>query len=224
MRKRLSNLLIKLKKLSPLKTLTIIYTNPANKQVSRQWIDALLKDPKAFLEMIHLEDTDRIAGIFVHETSSDTSGEKYRAKYRIVQSDGKIRWIDLKFFSLIDRVTELSRIAIIIEDITKIKQTEEKLLQSRREWEEFFQVIGHPVLILDKEYNILKANRAALQATGLSEKTLKTKKCFEVFHLSDQSPEACPLKKMLSSKHFETVEMEIEALNSIFLVSCTPLL
>ncbi len=202
---------------------SIICTNPMNGQVSRQWIDALLKDPKAFLEMVHLEDTDRIAKISVHETSSDTSGGKYRVKYRIAQSDGKISWLDIKVFSLFDQVTELSRIAVIIEDITKIKQTEEKLLQSRIEWEAFFQAIGYPALILDKDQNILEANHAALQVTGLSEKILKTKKCFEVFHLSNRPPDECPLEKMLRTKQFETVEMEIDVLNSIFLVSCTPI-
>ncbi|MGA1840153.1 MAG: sigma 54-interacting transcriptional regulator [bacterium] len=202
---------------------SIICTNPMNRKVSRQWIDALLKDPRAFLEMVHLGDMDRIAKIFVHETSTDTSGEKYRVKYRIAQSDGEIRWLDIKVFSLFDQVTELSRIAVIIEDITKIKQTEEKLLQSRIEWEAFFQAIGYPTVILDKDQNILEANHAALQVTGLSKKILKTKKCFEVFHLSKQSSDVCPLEKMLRSKQFEMVEMEIDALNSIFLVSCTPI-
>ncbi len=202
----------------------IIYTNPVNGRDSRQWIDNLLNDPKKFLEMIHMEDIDRIANIFVHEKSFDTSNNKFNAKYQIVQFDGNIHWLDLKVFSLFDQVTELSRIAVIIEDITKIKQTEETLLRSMKEWEEFFQAIGHPTLILDKDYNILKANRAALQATKLSEKILKRKKCFEIFHLSYQPPEACPLGKMLHSKHLETVEMEIEALNGLFLVSCTPII
>jgi len=204
-------------------TSSILYTSPANEQVSSQWIDALMKDPKAFLEMIHLEDTDQIENIFVHETSPITSDDNHKAKYRIDLSDGNIRWLDLKVFSLFTQVTGLSWIIAIIEDITKIKQTEETLLQSRREWEEFFQATGHPALILDKGHNILEANRAALHITGLSEKTIKRKKCFEIFHLSKGSPDACPLGKMLRSKEFETVEMEVEALKGIFLVSCTPI-
>ncbi|MGA1871590.1 MAG: sigma 54-interacting transcriptional regulator [bacterium] len=203
----------------------LIFTHPLiNGESSRQWLDDLLKNPRAFLKRIHLKDTDRIESIFVHETNTSTSGEKYKAQYQIVQSDGTIRWLEFNVLSLFNEVSELFSIAVIIEDITKIKQTEEKLHQSQREWEEFFQALGHPALILDKEYTILEANHVALQASELSEKVLKEKKCFEIFHLSSQPPEACPLGKMLCSKQFETVEMKIEALNSIFLVSCTPIL
>jgi PAS domain S-box-containing protein len=40
--------------------------------------------------------------------------------------------------------------------------------------------------------------------------------------MTSQNPEMCPLEKVLRSESFETVEMEIEALEGVFLVSCTP--
>ncbi len=104
------------------------------------------------------------------------------------------------------------------------KKAEEELRQKQKEWEEIFQAIGHPALILDAGHNILKANRAALMAVGGSEEELLERKCYQVFHGSDVHPEGCPLKKMLLSGRLETIEMEIEALNGTFLVSCTPVL
>jgi len=107
-------------------------------------------------------------------------------------------------------------------NFTAHRRAEQALRQARKEWEEIFQAIGQPTIILDRDYHILAANRATLNATGLTKEAIKTKKCFELFHMTSQSPEMCPLEKVLHSESFETVEMEIEALEGVFLVSCTP--
>jgi len=101
-------------------------------------------------------------------------------------------------------------------------RAEEKLRRAQREWEEIFQAIGHPTLILDSQHNVIAANRAAMEATGKRGENLLGQKCYEVFHRSDRPPESCPLGKMLLSGRLESVEMEVEALGGIFLVSCTP--
>lgn len=113
-------------------------------------------------------------------------------------------------------------VAVLFEDIAERAQMEHALRQARQEWEDTFQAIGHPALILNQAHQVLAANRAALQATGLTEDALKAKKCFEVFHLSDHPPKECPLNTALHSKRGRTTEMEIEALRGNFLVSCTP--
>jgi PAS domain S-box-containing protein len=98
----------------------------------------------------------------------------------------------------------------------------ESLARARQQWEEIFQAIGHPTLILDVEHCILSANRAVLRLTGQPEELLVGKKCFEVLHGSSQSARGCPMISMLDSGHMEPVEMEMEALGATFLVSCTP--
>jgi two-component system, cell cycle sensor histidine kinase and response regulator CckA len=107
-------------------------------------------------------------------------------------------------------------------DITARVKAERNLRQARREWEEIFQAIGHPTIILDAQHRIIMANRATQAAAGGSASDLQGKKCYEIFHHSDQPPESCPLEKMLISGYLETVEMEIEALGGVYLVSCTP--
>jgi len=104
------------------------------------------------------------------------------------------------------------------------KRPEEEPIRTREEWETIFQAIGHPTLILDPDHKIITANLAAIKATGRSTAELVGKKCWEIFHRTSQPPPGCPLEKMLRSGHLETVEMEIEALGGIFLVSCTPVL
>ncbi|MGA2678067.1 MAG: PAS domain S-box protein [Sedimentisphaerales bacterium] len=91
-----------------------------------------------------------------------------------------------------------------------------------REWEDIFQAIGHPSLILGPDHRIIACNKAAVKVTGKSTEQLIGKKCCDVFHKKNEPPNTCPMEKLLKSGRFETVEMEMEALDRIFMVSCTP--
>ena len=105
---------------------------------------------------------------------------------------------------------------------TKRRKKETALTRATGDWENIFQAIGHPTLILDPDHTVTATNRAAVKAIGLSEKKIIGKKCYKIFHNTDSPPEGCPLEKMLNSRKLETFEMEIEALGGIYFVSCTP--
>lgn len=114
------------------------------------------------------------------------------------------------------RVTELEKEAAMH------KRTGKNLHSAGSDAENIFQAVGHPTFIVDPEYQMLAANRAATKVTGLSEEEVHGKKCYEIFHHSEAPPEGCPMKRMLASGHLETGEMEVEATGGTFLVSCTP--
>ncbi len=109
-------------------------------------------------------------------------------------------------------------------DITERKIAEEELRKAHREWENIFQAIGHPALILSPQHDIMAVNRAAIYATGMTEQALVEKKCYEVFHGKNNvsPPSGCPLEKLVNSGQLETNEMPVETLDGVFLVSCTP--
>jgi PAS domain S-box-containing protein/putative nucleotidyltransferase with HDIG domain len=109
-------------------------------------------------------------------------------------------------------------------DITVRKRAEAALLESRRQWEEIFQAIGQPTLILDASHRILMANRATLSAVGMVNEEVLGKHCYEIFHPgAHQAPAGCPLEQLLASGNLEKMEMEMVALGGTFLVSCTPM-
>ena len=91
------------------------------------------------------------------------------------------------------------------------------------EWKEIFNAIGHPSCIFDTDFNIMSINTASSKVLNKSEDEVRGEKCYKLFHGIDEPIEGCPLKKMIVSDHFETMEVEIEALNGTFLVSCSPL-
>ncbi|MDY6989466.1 MAG: PAS domain S-box protein [Thermodesulfobacteriota bacterium] len=94
--------------------------------------------------------------------------------------------------------------------------------QTRRDWSDVFQAVGHPTLILDPDHTIKAADRATVEATGKGAGKLVGEKCFKVFHGTDSPPENCPLEKMLRSESLETEAMEVAALGGVCLVTCTP--
>lgn len=107
-------------------------------------------------------------------------------------------------------------------ELAERERVEGELHQARREWEEIFQAIGSPAMILDQDCRIVAANRATSAAVGKSAVDLAGARCYEIFHNADFRPEKCPMESLLKGGEPKTVEMEIQALNAAFLVSCTP--
>ncbi|MDH4028886.1 MAG: PAS domain S-box protein, partial [Nitrospirota bacterium] len=145
-------------------------------------------------------------------------------EYRWRIADGSYKW----FYDMLRLIKgpdgKTSHMVGTFVDITARKKAERELVIARREWENIFQAIGHPVIILDPGHNIIAANRAAVQVSGSAPEELAGKKCYEIYHGSVSPPQCCPMDRMLLSGSLETEEMEIEALNGIYLVSCTPVM
>lgn len=114
---------------------------------------------------------------------------------------------------------------ITIQDMTARFEYERNLQEKmQREWRQIFQAIGHPAMILDKDYSIIAVNQSAANAIKRPAETLKGIPCYRVFHQTDEPPENCPLKRLKSSGVVETSVMEMDILAGSFLVSCTPVL
>lgn len=89
-------------------------------------------------------------------------------------------------------------------------------------WDTIFEAIGHPTIILKPDHTVVSANRAALKALYRPLDEVIGHRCFELFHRSGAPPEACPCEKLRKSHLLEIEDMEVEALDGIYLVSCTP--
>jgi len=140
---------------------------------------------------------------------------------RMMKKDGTI--VDVLLSSTPIDSSDLSRgFMFTALDITDFKLNRTELDRARQDWEQIFQAIGHPTFILDKDYAIIAANRAAANAAGRSREEMAGSKCYTVLHGTDSPPENCPMARLLASGHQGIGDMEIEALGGVFLVSCTP--
>ncbi len=91
------------------------------------------------------------------------------------------------------------------------------------DWENIFQAIGNPTLILSPDHTILAANHAALHTIDREVRGVIGEKCYKLFHNLDHPPEGCPLTQLVENDHMQKIETEMDVLGRTFLVSCTPI-
>ncbi len=149
-------------------------------------------------------------------------GEILGIEFEMVKKDGSRVTVSIDGKISKDEQGHFLRTHCILSDISNRKAHEKALMASRKEWEDIFHAIGHPTMILDPQHRILEANQATLNLTHSAHDQLIGKKCHDVFHAKNTPPGSCPMEKLLHSGRIDTVEMEMEALEGTFLVSCTP--
>ncbi len=111
-----------------------------------------------------------------------------------------------------------------IRDITEFKKAEEGMLHAKKDWEAIFRAIGHPAIVLDSKNHVIDANDATLRITGMSLDQIRGKACYEIFHGPgmDHPPDRCPFEQLKREGTIETAEIEIQAFNGHYSVTCTP--
>lgn len=85
------------------------------------------------------------------------------------------------------------------------------------------QLLSAPAFILNAQKQIIAVNQATLGLLNKEESELIGKKCYTFFHRK-KTPLNCPFEKLLTSKKPESQEIELEAINRTFLVTCSPVL
>lgn len=108
-------------------------------------------------------------------------------------------------------------------EVERREKSEAFLRVSVDEWRRTFDAINDPVLILDSNLSVTKANSAAgmLLSPG-SEEEIVGKKCFELFAGIDHICAKCPAQESQISGKEQTQIIEHPFLGKIFQVSCVP--
>jgi PAS domain S-box-containing protein len=104
------------------------YISPEFEKVWGESRKTLYKTPVTWLERVHSEDRERVT----LATSNRPVRGEYDEEYRVVRSDGAVRWVHDRAFPVKDESGAVYRIVGIAEDITERKQTE-RLLQAERD-------------------------------------------------------------------------------------------
>jgi PAS domain S-box-containing protein len=110
----------------------ILYINPAYEKVFGLKCDDLYKNPNQFMEIIVHEDQDRVIEAVENE---HLKGINFDEEYRICRPDGEVRWLWARTFIFKVSDDDEQRAVGIVEDITKLKQTEQALKQAKEEAE-----------------------------------------------------------------------------------------
>jgi two-component system NtrC family sensor kinase len=95
------------------------------------------------------------------------------------------------------------------KDLKKLQELLEIVSRAKYMWEATFDAIHEPVMIIDKNYNIERANLAAADRCGHAIRELIGKKCYRIFAEREAVCPHCPLQKTLEG---ERGSVEIDAL------------
>ena len=112
-------------------------------------------------------------------------------------------------------------ISVFFTDTTARKRKEEALRRAKEEWELTFNAVPDLIAIIDKEYRIVRVNRAMAETLGAKPADLVDRVCHEVMHNSSGPPPFCPHSQLLADGREHAAE--IHELNRDFLVSASPL-
>ena len=101
----------------------MIYVSPAYERITGQSIERLREDARSWLRSVHEEDRERIRTARIA-----ARGGEYDEVFRVIRRDGTVRWVRDRAFPIRDAQGRVYRIAGIAEDITDIRESEERLL------------------------------------------------------------------------------------------------
>lgn len=136
-----------------------IFANKSAEDISGYKIEDWVGKPFAALIA---EDLPTIMEVF----RKTLKGEPQRFEATIIHADGRRVVLSVNSAPLYSGKQVVGTINFG-RDITVGKKMEEALKKSRKEWESTFDAISDPIFIHDKEFRIVKANRAYQEAVGI---------------------------------------------------------
>jgi PAS domain S-box-containing protein len=109
------------------------------------------------------------------------------------------------------------------EDVTEHKRVEERIKQAAEEWRTTFDSITDLVSIHDKDFRLVRVNKAFADAFNMKPKELIGKPCYEIVHGTSEHVTNCPHKKTIETKKPATVEFFEPHLGIHLEVSTSPI-
>jgi PAS domain S-box-containing protein len=111
---------------------------------------------------------------------------------------------------------------VVVRDITERKQAEDKILRADQEWRTTFDSISDLISVNDKDFKVVRANKALSNFFMTKPKKLLGKPCYELFHGTDKPVPDCPHVKTMETKRPVTEEFFDNHLGIYVEVSTSP--
>ena len=110
-----------------------------------------------------------------------------------------------------------------MRNISKRKVAEEQATRLAEEWKVTFDSINDMVTIQDNDFNIVKVNKAVLEAFDKKPEEVIGKKCYEFFNNRNEPLPSCPFIKAKEEGKTITDEFYISSLKKTFEISTSPI-
>ncbi|WP_306052970.1 PAS domain S-box protein [Natronococcus wangiae] len=121
----------------------VLYINPAYEKITGRSRDSVYDNLMNHLDAVYPQDRHRVETAVKEATRAsrdDVTAIRFQEKYRVVQPDGSIRWVNSFAFPLQDDDGEVYRFVGVIDDITEVKEQQLELGRQRDELETLNQI------------------------------------------------------------------------------------
>jgi len=105
------------------------YVNPAYERIFEHTLAYACVTPHAWTEHIHPED---LAEVLSTERENALKGEGGTSVFRVVRTDGSVRWVRGRAAPVKDSSGKVTRLVGIAEDITELKRAEEQFFEAQK--------------------------------------------------------------------------------------------
>ncbi len=147
----------------------------------------------------------------------------WKREKRCLKKSGELFWVSISTSAIYEPDGDGRFFLKMFEDINKRKNAEQAILKAKEEWERTFDCITDPVMIVDTDHRIVRANRAIMQRLGARQAEMEHLRCYHIFHGTNSPPGFCPHTQLLNDSLPHSVEVEVPRLGGIFLVVVSPL-
>jgi len=107
--------------------------------------------------------------------------------------------------------------------LLKSHESEQKLSSMLNEWKATLDSMPYGVMLIDKELNIIRANKYISELSGVPLKDLRSKKCYEVINRNDGTIEGYPIMDSWTATETKTLEYIDKTNNKHFITTITPI-
>ena len=141
-------------------------------------------------------------------------------EYTLKNKDGNQVEVEISTYPIKIRGRALA--TAIARDITERKKAEEALKNALVDLQSTFNSTEDLIMLLDKEFKIIRANLSTARFIGLDINEILGKKCYQLLHKTKTPPDICPLKKMKQTKKHEEAELYLAERDVWISVSVDP--
>ena len=170
------------------------------------------------LQMLVPEDRDRAKENIQRALSGEELGGN---EYTALSKDGSTFPVIIYSAPIIYENKPVGLRGFVI-DITERKQAEERIKQAAEEWQTTFDSIADLVLIQDRDFRIVKVNRAFADFFKREPEELIGKACYQTVHGTNEPWPGCPHKQTLETNTPTTSEFYEPYLGTHIQVSTSP--
>jgi len=150
-------------------------------------------------------------------------GSVENIEYDFKRKDGTLLPILINATAIYDKNGNFLKSRSIVRDNSIKKDYGKKLLRASDEWRATFDSMPYGVMLLDTNFNIIRANDYISRLAGIPIKEMIGKKCYELIHDRDKPIEGCPLLKSGNTRSTEILELYVTRFNKYFMEYATPI-